>query len=97
MPEKDVFLDKYREVRSRDPHNRRKEERRAVVIDGVNNSIDVRELEIVFEHVMELNRSYETHYDSYIQPQLISSLQDLEDFVGTMYNNYNANVEVKNA
>ena len=58
-------------------------------------SVAARELEIVFEQIMGLNEVYDTKFDSYIQPQLINTLQDLEDFVGTLYNNYNANVEVK--
>jgi len=58
-------------------------------------SIAARELEIAFEEIMDLNQKYGTKFDSYVQPQLINTLQDLEDFVGTLYNNYNANVEVK--
>ena len=79
-------------------HNRRKAERREEIVDDPykgTTSIAARELEIVFEQIMGLNEVYDTKFDSYIQPQLISSLQDLEDFVGTTYNNYNANVEVK--
>jgi len=79
-------------------HNRRKAERREEIVDDPykgTTSIAARELEIVFEQIMGLNEVYDTKFDSYIQPQLISSLQDLEDFVGTLYNNYNANVEVK--
>ena len=79
-------------------HNRRKTERREEIVDDPykgTTSIAAREFEIVFEQIMELNKRYGPQYDSYIQPQLISSLQDLEDFVGTTYNNYNANVEVK--
>jgi len=79
-------------------HNRRKAERRAEIVDDPykgTTSIAARELEIVFEQIMGLNEVYDTKFDSYIQPQIISSLQDLEDFVGTLYNNYNANVEVK--
>ena len=71
--------------------NRRKAERREE-----KSSADIaRELEIAFEEIMDLNHEYGTKFDGYIQPQLISTLQDLEDFVGTLYNNYNANVEVK--
>ena len=80
--------------------NRRHKERREEIVDDPykgTTSIAARELEIVFEQIMGLNEVYDTKFDSYIQPQLISSLQDLEDFVGTTYNNYNANVEVKNA
>jgi len=79
-------------------HNRRKAERREEIVDDPykgTTSIAARELEIVFEQIMGLNEVYDTKFDSYIQPQIISSLQDLEDFVGTLYNNYNANVEVK--
>jgi len=79
-------------------HNRRKAERREEIVDDPykgTTSIAARELEIVFEQIMGLNEVYDTKFDSYIQPQIINTLQDLEDFVGTLYNNYNANVEVK--
>jgi len=71
--------------------NRRKAERRAE-----KSEADIaREVEIMWEEIMDLNNNYGTRFDVYIQPQTVSTLQDLEDFVGTMYNNYNANVKAK--
>ena len=71
--------------------NRRKAERRAE-----KSEADIaREVEIMWEEIMDLNNNYGTRFDVYIQSQTISTLQDLEDFVGTMYNNYNANVKAK--
>ncbi len=71
--------------------NRRKAERRAEKTEA-----DIaREVEIMWEEIMDLNNNYGTRFDVYIQPQIVNTLQDLEDFVGTMYNNYNANVKAK--
>ena len=59
------------------------------------NANSAREVEISFEYIIELNHKYGTKLDKYIQSWEINTLQDLEDCIGSFYNNYNANVEVK--
>ena len=71
--------------------NRRKAERRA----AKSEADIVRDVEIMWDEIVDLNNDYGTRFDDYIQPQIVNTLQDLEDFVGTMYNNYNANVKAK--
>jgi len=54
-------------------------------------------LEELFECVLALNNAYGTEFDKYCQSNLgeISTLQKLEDFIGSWYNNYNAECMVE--
>jgi hypothetical protein len=49
----------------------------------------VRELEQIFEAVLLFNNKYGGTLDMHIQPQTVASIQDLEDFLGAWYNNFN--------
>ena len=50
----------------------------------------VLKLEALYEQVLFLNKDIGSDLDNYIQSAKIESLQDLEDFLGTWYNNYNS-------
>ena len=100
MPEQDIFLDKYREIRSRDAHNRRKVERRERISEEIvddpyegTSSTSARDLEVLFEQVLALNNKYGTRFDHVMPQEEICNLQELEDYIGACYNNYNANVK----
>jgi acyl carrier protein len=57
------------------------------------SSTSARDLEVLFEQVLALNNKYGTKFDRSMPQEEISNLQDLEDYIGACYNNYNANVE----
>ena len=50
----------------------------------------VLEVEAIFDKTLVLNHKVGTDLDKFMQPAKISTLQELEDFLGTWYNNYNA-------
>ena len=53
------------------------------------------ELAILFEDVISMNNIYGQLFDAYMPRGTISNLQELEDYIGECYNNFNANEEVK--
>ena len=56
----------------------------------VNVDPTVLEVEAIFDQTLVLNNKVGTDLDKFMQPAKISTLQELEDFLGTWYNNYNA-------
>ena len=50
----------------------------------------VLKLEALYEEALLLNKDVGSNLDKYIQSSKIESLQDLEDFLRTWYNNYNS-------
>ena len=53
------------------------------------------ELGIVFEDVISMNNIYGQLFDKYMPSRTISNLQQLEDYIGECYNNFNSNMEVR--
>ena len=53
------------------------------------------ELGILFEDVISMNNIYGQLFDAYMPRGTISNLQELEDYIGECYSNFNANEEVK--
>jgi|TARA_R110002074_G_C12115008_1_gene626501 hypothetical protein len=51
------------------------------------------DLEDLFEQVLKLNNKYGTRLDLFMPQEEVSSLQDLEDYIGACYNNYDAKVK----
>ena len=56
----------------------------------INVDPTVLEVEAIFDQTLVLNNKVGTDLDKFMQPAKISTLQELEDFLGTWYNNYNA-------
>jgi len=56
----------------------------------INVDQRVLDVEAIFDQTLVLNHKVGTDLDKFMQPAKISTLQELEDFLGTWYNNYNA-------
>ena len=81
-------------------YDRRKLTRRERISDELvddpyegTSSTSARDLEVLFEQVLTLNKIYGTRFDHAMPQEEISNLQELEDYIGACYNNYNANVK----
>ena len=49
-----------------------------------------KDLEELFKQVLSLNNVYGTRLDQHMPTETITNLQDLEDYIGACYNNYDA-------
>ncbi len=81
-------------------YDRRNKERRERISDELVNdpyegtsSTSARDLEVLFEDVLALNKKYGTAFDAHMPQEEICNLQTLEDYIGACYNNYNSDAE----
>ena len=53
------------------------------------------ELRVLFEDVISMNNVYGQLFDAYMPRCTISNFEELEEYIGECYNNFNANTEIK--
>lgn len=66
--------------------------------DNINRNDAAKDLDGLFEYIIDLNNKWGSEFDGYQQDLYIDrkwTLQTLEDFICSWYNNYNADVKPK--